>query len=202
MDYTVLINKENPIGKNYIPKNLVETDNNENNFHNFEDPTMKPTVDKVIYPYFLEMQKDAAKEGINIIVDSGYRSYEYQKVVWDSFLEKVGLEETKKFVASPGTSEHQSGLAIDIAFIIGGTYTDDVKENQRETQWLFNNSYKYGFILRYPKGKEEITGYSFEPWHYRFVGLELAKVIYENNITLEEYYLKKELNSEYIKQKK
>lgn len=191
MDFTILINKDNPLNQDYIPNNLIETDNNENNFHNYEDPYLKPTVDKVIYPYFLEMQKAATREGINIIVDSGYRSYEYQKIVWNSFLEKIGLEETKKCVAPPGASEHQSGLAIDIAYIINGIYTDDINENQRETQWLFNNSYKYGFILRYPKDKEEITEYSFEPWHYRFVGLELAQELYENNITLEEYYLKK-----------
>lgn len=191
MDFTILINKDNPLNQGYVPNNLIETDNNENNFHNYEDPCLKPTIDKAIYPYFLEMQKAAAREGINIIVDSGYRSYEYQKIVWNSFLEKIGLEETKKRVAPPGASEHQSGLAIDIAYIINGIYTDDINENQRETQWLFNNSYKYGFILRYPKDKEEITGYSFEPWHYRFVGLELAQELYENNITLEEYYLKK-----------
>lgn len=106
MDYTILINKENTLEPTFVPENLVATDNNENNFHKFEDPTLKPMLDASIFPYFLEMQQDAMKEGFHIIVDSGYRSYEYQQVVWDSFLEEIGLEETKKRVAPPGASEH------------------------------------------------------------------------------------------------
>ena len=97
-------------------------------------------------------------------------------------------DEAYKLVALPGTSEHQTGLAVDFAYYENGIYNDDVKEDDKEAIWLKNNCWKYGFILRYPKGKEHITGYKFEPWHFRFVGPKLAKKIYEENITLEEYY--------------
>lgn len=190
MDYTVLINKENKLEKNYVPNDLIETDQNENNFHNFINPALKPMISKSILPYFLKMQEDAKKEGYNIIIDSGYRSYEYQQEVWNHYLKEIGLEETKKKVAPPGCSEHQSGLAFDITYIVDGKILGYVNDLQNETNWLFKNAHKYGFILRYPKGKEEITGYNYEPWHYRFVGLELALKLFNEGITLEEYYNK------------
>lgn len=189
MDYTILINKDNMLDKSYIPFDLVATDDNENNFHGFEDPVLKPMICESILPYFLEMQKAAKQDGFNIIVDSGYRSYDYQQTIWNKFVKQIGLEMTEKRVAYPGASEHQSGLAFDVGYIIGGDYCDDVNEDQEETKWLFKNCYKFGFILRYPKGKEKITGYQYEPWHYRFVGLDLAYKIHNENITLEEYYL-------------
>ena len=190
MDYTILVNKEHRLDEDYIPSNLVITDNNENNFHDFLDPTLKPMIDKIVFAHFKIMQEDAGKSGFNILIDSGYRSYKYQQDIWDDSINKIGLEETKRIVAPPGASEHQTGFAFDIGYIIDGIYTDDVSENQEESKWLFDNSYKYGFIIRYPKGKEDVTGYNYEPWHYRFVGIDLAKELYENDITLEEYYLK------------
>lgn len=191
MDYTVLINRENRLDKNYIPNDLIATDENENNFHNFVDPTLKPMISKSILPYFLELQKAAKEDGFNIIIDSGYRSYQYQQDVWDHNLNKIGLEETTRKVAPPGASEHQTGLTFDVAYIIDGVFVDKIDDSMRETKWLFDNAYKFGFILRYPKGKEEITGYSYEPWHYRFVGKELAKKLFSEGITLEEYYAKR-----------
>ena len=193
MDYTILVNKDNRLDKDYVPNNLVITDENIDNFHEYLDSTLKPMIDKYVFKYFLLMQEDAKKEGFNIIIDSGYRSYKYQQDIWNDSVTKIGLEETKRIVAVPGASEHQTGLSFDVGYIINGIYTDDVKEEQEETKWLFNNSYKYGFILRYPKGKEEITGYKYEPWHYRFVGISLAKELYESDITLEEYYLKENI---------
>jgi len=190
MDYTILINKENCLDSNYIPKNLIVTDENENNFHNYMDPTLKPMLDAFVFSYFLKMAKVAKQAGFHIIVDSGYRSFEYQQSVWDYYLEEIGLEETKKRVAPPGASEHQTGLAFDVAYITDGNYGDSITDEQEETKWMFANAHKYGFILRYPKGKEDITGYNYEPWHYRFVGVELASYLFENDITLEEYYLK------------
>ena len=189
MDVTILINKDNPISKDYIPDNLIITDNNELNFHKYVDPNLKPMVSNIIYPYFKKMQEDALKENIHIIVDSGYRSYQYQKKVYDDLVKKIGIKDTLNRVSKPGCSEHQSGLAIDVAYIRNNKYIDNIKEDDLETMWLYKNSYKYGFILRYPKDKEHITGFIYEPWHYRFVG-DLAKTLYENNITLEEYYNK------------
>ena len=189
MDYTVLINKENKLDNYYIPQDLIATDDNENNFHHFIDPSLKPMISKSILPYFIELQKAAKEEGFNIIVGSGYRSYDYQKQVWDYNLNKIGFEGTIKKVAPPGASEHQTGLAFDVAYIIDSNIECKINEQQEETKWLFENSYKFGFILRYPKGKEEITGYIYEPWHYRFVGKELASKLFFEEITLEEYYM-------------
>ena len=186
----VLINKDNLLPSDYYPKSLIITDNNENNFHNYKNANLKPMVRADIYPYIQRMISDAEKSGIYFIVDSGYRSYFYQKVILEELVKKEGNIAYQK-VAKPGSSEHQTGLAIDIAYYKNGVYSDDVKEDDDEAIWLANNSYKYGFILRYPKGKEDITGYQYEPWHFRFVGLDLAKKLYDEGITLEEYEKRK-----------
>ena len=186
--YDLLINKKHPLSKDYVPDNLIITDNNENNFHEFADPNHKPSIIKDVYEAFKVLQKEALKDGINIIIDSGYRSYEYQQVIWDTYVENKGLEYTVTHVAPPGTSEHQSGLAIDFGAYRDGIFTSDITEDSKEYIWMINNAYKYGFILRYPKGKENITGYSFEPWHFRFIDLDIANYIHDNDITLEEYY--------------
>ena len=140
------------------------------------------------------MMEDAKKERLEFIVDSGYRSYNYQKQILDRFLQEMG-EDAYKRVALPGASEHQTGLAFDFAYYKDGIYSDDVKDDDEVAIWLANNSYKYGFILRYPKGKEDITGYQYEPWHFRYVGLELAKELFFEGITLEEYYSRKETST-------
>mgnify|MGYP000780094562 FL=1 len=139
---------------------------------------VKPYIEKLIY--------DANNNGINIIVDSAFRSGNYQQMILDKVISEKG-NEAYKLVALPGTSEHQTGLAVDFAIYENGIYNDDIKEDDKEAIWLKDNAWKYGFILRYPKGKEDITGFNFEPWHYRFVGLELAFELYQTNQTLEEY---------------
>ncbi len=186
MNFEILVNKNNLLSKDYKPK-LYIVDDNENNFHNYIDPNLKPELALEIKAYVDKLLNDAWKSGMFIIVDSGYRSYEYQEQVLKSLIEKKG-EEAYRLVALPGSSEHQTGLAMDIAYLKNGIYSDDVKDSDKEVEWMKKNSYKYGFILRYPKGKEEITGYDYEPWHYRFVGINLAKILYDQNITMEEYY--------------
>lgn len=198
MDFIQLVNKDNLLDPNYAPNDLIITDQNENNFHNYNDPTLKPQIKRDIFKQFQQLQQDALKEKIFIIVDSGYRSYEYQKRIYEKTVQEKGLEYAKQFVAPPGASEHQTGLAIDIAAIRNGNYSDDIQEGDKESIWMNNNSYKYGFILRYSKKKEEITGYSFEPWHYRYVGIPLANFLYQNDLTLEEYYLNKNKYDEII----
>ena len=193
MKFDILVNKNNHLDKSYIPTDLVETDQNENNFHHFIDASKKPLIRLFVLKEFNKMRRDAHKDNIDFIIDSGYRSYEYQEKIWNTSLKKFGLDKTKKQVALPGTSEHQTGLAIDIAYYQDGLYSDDVKSSDKEVKWLQNNSYKYGFILRYPKDKEKITGYNYEPWHYRYVGKDIASICYKNKLTLEEYYIKKHL---------
>lgn len=189
IEITRLVNQQNPLDREDMPLELVITDQNENNFHKYVDPTLKPMIDKRILPALRELQMHAKEAGFSFIVDSGYRSYNYQQQVLDSFIQKRGLDYAKKYVAPPETSEHQTGLAIDFASFQDGNYQESLTEE--EIEWLQNNAYQFGFILRYPKGKESITGYNYEPWHYRYVG-DLSYILYNFDITLEEYYLRKE----------
>ena len=137
------------------------------------------------YNAFIEMFNDAKKENVTLIINSSYRSYQDQKETYEKYLTWYGEDETNKLAAKPGFSEHQTGLAVDIQ-----TYGSN-KSNFEQTdafKWLKDNAYKYGFILRYPKDKEYLTGYSYESWHYRYVGTEIAQYIKDNNITFDEYY--------------
>ena len=191
MDYTILVNKENLLSKDYVPETMVEI---HEPMGSKIDTTYMNRLDKEAYASFKLMQRDALKLGYEIFIDSSYRSYEYQERVFNATALEKGLDHAIKFVAPPGGSEHQTGLAIDIIFRRNGEMLEEQKEIDPEIIWLFANSYKYGFILRYPKGKEDITGFNFEPWHFRYVGLELAQELHENNETLEEYFsLKKGL---------
>lgn len=137
------------------------------------------------YNAFIKMFNDAKKENITLIINSSYRNYQDQKETYEKYLTWYGEEETNKLAAKPGFSEHQTGLAVDIQ-----TYGSN-KSNFEQTdafKWLEENAYKYGFIIRYPKDKEYLTGYSYEAWHYRYVGVEIAQYIQDNNITFDEYY--------------
>ena len=132
---------------------------------------------------FEKMAYNAQKKGYKIIVASAYRDYFYQKKLYSNYLKEMG-NLAKTASAKPGHSEHQTGLAIDI---MGENYDYNKFIETKEFNWMQENAYKYGFILRYPSGKENITGIKYEPWHYRYVGKKLAKYLYENNLTLEEY---------------
>ncbi len=123
----------------------------------------------------------AAADGCSMHIDSGFRSYATQTWLYNSYVQRDGVSEADRYSARPGYSEHQSGLAFDI------NDTSSAFASTPEAYWLAKNAYKYGFILRYPEGKESITGYMFEPWHYRYVGVEKAKLIYDSGLTLEEY---------------
>ena len=132
---------------------------------------------------FNKMKSDASNEGIGLDYVSKFRSYSSQASIYNGYVTREGQASADTKSARPGHSEHQTGLAADINSLYqswGAT---------AEGQWLNNNCYKYGFIIRYPKGKESITGYMYEPWHIRYVGVELATKLYNNGnwITLEEY---------------
>lgn len=137
------------------------------------------------YDAFIKMFKAAKKEDLTLIINSSYRSYEDQKEIYEYYKGLKGESSADKIAARPGHSEHQTGMSIDIQ-----TYGSNIDtfEEFDEFKWLQNNAYKYGFILRYPKDKEYLTGYEYESWHYRYVGVEAATYIYENNITFDEYY--------------
>ncbi|RIW28525.1 D-alanyl-D-alanine carboxypeptidase family protein [Bacillus salacetis] len=135
-----------------------------------------------------EMFAAAQKDGLYLTAISGYRSYQYQDMLLKREIKQFGEEKAVKAVAPPGNSEHQSGLAMDISSKSNDFQVSIPFEETPEGKWLKENSYKFGFVLRYPKGKEDITGYQYEPWHFRYVGKEPAKVIFENDWTLEEYF--------------
>lgn len=129
----------------------------------------------------------AAAEGLDLTAVSGYRSYDRQKAIYEQNLAVRGEAETNLYSAPPGASEHQTGLAMDIsAPSVFSALTTDF-ENTSEGQWLRENAPNYGFILRYPLGKEAITGYAYEPWHFRYVGIPLASYLTQHGITFEEY---------------
>ena len=133
---------------------------------------------------FNKMQAAAKVDGLNIYISSGFRSYSYQKTLYNNYVNRDGVTAADTYSARVGHSEHQSGLAFDVNTI------NDSFANTEEGKWLNDNCYKYGFILRYPKGKSDETGYQYEPWHFRYVGVELAEKLYNNGnwITVEDYF--------------
>lgn len=171
-DLLVLVNKFYALDKSYVPSELVSV----------QYGYGRGEVKKVLFDNFKMMADDAKVLGLNIYIASGYRSYDYQNVLYNQYVNRDGKAQADTYSARPGHSEHQTGLAIDlndISYNFG--YTNEFK-------WLKDNAYRYGFILRYPENNTDLTGYVYEPWHYRYVGLEVAKYIYENNITYDEYY--------------
>lgn len=140
-----------------------------------------PGIDPEAQAAFDEMESAAADEGISLWIRSGYRSYSYQKQLYENYAAKDGYAEADTYSARPGHSEHQTGLAFDLNSL--STSFGETAEGK----WLAENCWKYGFIIRYPQGKEEITGYQYEPWHVRYLGKDVAKDVYDSGLTLEEY---------------
>ena len=173
-EYLILVNKEHPLNNDYIPNNLVKVENVD--YIQRENETM--LINEETFYYYMLLYKDALKNDLDLTIFSAYRSYEKQNKIWQN-------NPNENYVARPGQSEHQTGLAIDISRRDIGLTSNFMFTN--EYLYLKNNAHRFGFINRYPMDKEIITGYLFEPWHYRFVGVDIATEIYLNNITLEEY---------------
>jgi len=174
---SILVNKFNYLTQEYTPENIVEM----SNWYAFDGRTIK----KDVYDAFIEMYNAAKLENITLIVNSGYRDYAYQEKLYNEYKDRDGEEKADLYAARAGYSEHQTGLALDIVSY-GATMENF---DQTDTfKWLNAHSVEYGFILRYPKDKEEITGYSYESWHYRYLGKELAKKVSDEGITYDEYY--------------
>lgn len=177
-----LVNEEHPLDTSYAPAQLTEVES-------------ERSVDSRIADALERMLSDAQEEGLSMYVASAYRSYEDQRTVFNATMQDWinqgytplnAYDETKKSVAVPGTSEHATGLSVDI---IASDYEelDDAQGDTAEQQWLMEHCWDYGFILRYPQDKADITGIIYEPWHYRYVGEEAAKEMHEKDLTLEEY---------------
>ena len=168
---TIIVNKTYSLPSSFAPNNLESI----NGYIKIVDFAKKA---------FDELKNDAKAAGLNIYASSGYRSYQDQEYIYNNYVRMDGQEAADTYSARAGFSEHQTGLVLDLNTV------DISFDNTNESNWLRDNSYKYGFIIRYPKGKENITGYTYEPWHIRYVGKNLAKEIYNNGdyLTLEEYF--------------
>ena len=173
----MLVNKHRYLSEDYKPDDLVKI-----NEKYASDDDMYAS--RLSVNAFMEMHDAALREGYEIVINSAYRSYQDQQDISDLYLGIYGQKYVDNYVAKPGFSEHQTGLAFDI-----GSRKVNVFANSEEYKWMLDNAYKYGFINRFPKKYEKITEFRSEPWHFRYVGKDIAKYIYENNITLEEYYV-------------
>ena len=175
--HKILVNKNSKLPDNYSP-DLVTVDTSYARAAGYQ-------LERTTYSYFKQMADAAKKDGIKIFVHSGYRSHETQAYTYANYKNRDGEKAADTYSARPGHSEHETGLAMDINLADSNLHF----ENTKEYQWLSNNAHKYGFILRYPQGKENIHGYIFEPWHYRYLGVELATAVKESGLTYDEYYL-------------
>ncbi|PHV71882.1 hypothetical protein CS063_03165 [Sporanaerobium hydrogeniformans] len=180
--YHQIVNKEKTLSSDYKPSHLVIPNVKVLQAGNIE----KNHMEKVAALHLEELFQGANKEKISLVAVSGYRSYKRQNTLYNQYIKRYGKKYTDTVSAQAGKSEHQTGLAIDVsAKSVGYDLTTRFGMTQ-EGKWLAQNAYRYGFIIRYPKGKEQITGYSYEPWHIRYVGTELAEHIYKTGLTLEE----------------
>jgi D-alanyl-D-alanine carboxypeptidase len=181
----VLVNKEYNLPEGYAPKDLVRP---AVRFSFGDEKIEKSLMRKEAAKALEKMFAAAAKDGVNLYAVSCYRSYNRQVAVFNNEIANSGKANANHAVATPGQSEHQTGLAIDISGTSVHFLLTESFEKTKEGQWLAKHAHEYGFILRYPKGKEAITGYKYEPWHFRYVGVDAATKIYKNGWTLEEFY--------------
>ncbi|WP_404469463.1 D-alanyl-D-alanine carboxypeptidase family protein [Sutcliffiella horikoshii] len=180
----VMVNKFWSLPEGYRPADLIKP----NVLFSFGDENSDRAKLRAEAAESLEVMFNVAKgEGIELYARSGFRSYETQEAIFKNEVATFGYEQAVLYVALPGTSEHQTGLAMDITAKSVGLELVESFEGTAEGKWLAENAHHYGFILRYPKGKTNITGYAFEPWHFRYVGVEIAGEIYAKGLTLEEY---------------
>jgi len=180
----VLVNKQNSIPADYVPPDLVYVDIP----FTFSEKVEKRMMRKEAAEKLEELFKAAKEENVILYGVSGYRSYETQKALFAYYVQRDGSEEKANMIsARPGQSEHQTGLAMDVSCQSVNYGLNENFGDTPEYAWLKDNAHLFGFIIRYPKGKEHITGYSYEPWHLRYVGVELATALHELDMTYEEY---------------
>ncbi|MBE6030625.1 MAG: D-alanyl-D-alanine carboxypeptidase family protein [Clostridiales bacterium] len=178
----MLVNRSNPVTADYVPVDLVRPDYYATNRSESGQYMTREACDA-----FNKLAGDAEALGYEIVVTTAYRSYNFQSYLYNMYVERDGQEAADRKSAKPGTSEHQSGLTADVSSpSVGYELVQDYGDTA-EGIWLAENCYKYGFILRFPEGKEGITGYMYEPWHIRYVGQDVARTIYALDITFEEY---------------
>jgi D-alanyl-D-alanine carboxypeptidase len=180
-----LVNKQFGLPETFLPTDLVRP----NVSFSFGNQKLDKSLMRKEAAVALEkMFQEAKKNGIELFAVSGYRSYDYQNSLFQAEVDKVGWDKAVEAVAVPGQSEHQTGLAMDISSRGENMLLTAEFGKSKEGKWLTENAHRFGYILRYPKGKESITGYQYEAWHFRYIGINAATIIFENKWTLEEYF--------------
>ncbi|MGJ7910096.1 M15 family metallopeptidase [Neobacillus sp. LXY-1] len=180
----VIVNKKIYLPKTYIPGDLTYP----NTSFLYKEKVEKRKMRKEAAIQLERMFAAAKKENIYLSGVSGYRSYATQTTVFNNYVKRDGYQKAVTYSAIPGTSEHQTGLAIDVSGSNGYCAVTSCFAGTKEAKWLEKNSAKFGYIIRYPKGKEHVTGYKYEPWHIRYVGPKIAKDVMARGLTLEEYF--------------
>ncbi|MFD2371206.1 D-alanyl-D-alanine carboxypeptidase family protein [Brevibacillus sp. GCM10020057] len=183
-ELTVVVNKERALPADYIPPDLVEP----NVPFPFDEKAEKRQMRAEAAGALEKLFAAAKAEGIELYAVSGYRSYRTQKSLFDTYVKTQGAEHAAMYSAVPGKSEHQTGLAMDVSGADAETRLEESFAATPEGRWIAANCAKFGFIIRYIKGKEDVTGYAYEPWHLRYVGKDVAEEIMSRGITLEDYF--------------
>lgn len=182
---TLIVNKNKELPADYVPEDLVKPDVKFSSSGWSEKKLMRQEAADALEDLF----QAAEEAGVDLVAVSGYRSYERQQATYQSALKRKGQASTSRYNARPGQSEHQTGLAMDVS---SPSVDCQLIESFGETEagrWLADNAHEFGFIIRYEKGKEEVTGYNYEPWHIRYVGKELANILKQKGVAMEEYFL-------------
>ncbi len=180
-----VVNKTRPLPSGYVPDDLVVPDVRLRLGSSNEQMKASSTI----VPALKEMFAAASADGVTLVFGSGYRSETLQRQFYNSYVAQDGQAAADRYSARPGTSEHQTGLTFDATSPSGTCHLETCFESTPEGAWLLEHAHEYGFIIRYPEGKEHITGYSYEPWHLRYVGVELATEMKDTGIqTLEEFF--------------
>ncbi|WP_345243110.1 M15 family metallopeptidase [Pontibacillus salipaludis] len=180
----VVVNKQRKLPDGYTPPNLTVP---QVPFY-FDEFHQKKQMRGVAASALEELFEGAEQAGIDLVAASGYRAYERQEVIFASNVEEHGEEHARQFSAVPGHSEHQTGLAMDVTVAKLSFQLSQDLGDMKEGEWLAENAHNYGFVIRYPEGKTHITGYEYEPWHLRYVGKDVATKVYNQDVTLEEFY--------------
>ena len=174
-----ITNKSHPIDSGYVPVDLTVVNVNSNGTQYLRQEAASELA---------KMFAAAHKDGIDLYLVSGYRSYAQQLALYNTYVNTDGKALADSYDAIPGACEHQLGLAVDLSDDNRDHDIDNSFESTAAYQWLLKHSYEYGYILRFPRGKESITGIAYNPWSFRYIGVEEAKKVYDSGLTLEEYY--------------
>jgi D-alanyl-D-alanine carboxypeptidase len=180
--YLILVNKEHGLGKDYEPDDLAGI-----KYFAPDRPAEARYLRAAAAAAFHSLVEEAGRLDMNLVMTTGYRSYEFQAMLYDYYTVTEGREAADRYSAQPGKSEHQTGLAADVSSpSVNFELTPDFADTA-DGKWLAENAHLFGFIIRFPEGSEDVTGYRYEPWHIRYVGPDAADYIYSHKITLEEY---------------